>query len=351
MRWRGENLLPISIARGLEGGAGLSRRRALPLLLAGAGAAVGVAACQPARLVRRDPSRRLVLRINVYGSAAYAPLLQLRERRMLEEALPGLAVEWKPIPDAEAVNEALGDGGLELGVGPPTAFLLAREAGLPVRLVCGVSALPCAVVGRAGLRSLGELRSGDRIAVPNETSLEAAVLQLAALRELGDSRALDGNVLERSHAEALPAMKLGKDFATHVVVTPFLELELEGDGPERLVDSRDLFGGLPTTALVYGLPSLRQRAAPLLEAFTGALAEAARLVLADPVGTARLLSESEELRAPPERIGGILARSGWQPGPRLTGVVRIAELWQRTDRLRRTPTTWTQLAFEGVQGD
>jgi NitT/TauT family transport system substrate-binding protein len=332
-------------------GAKVTRRRALALLLAGSGAALGLAACQPARLVRRDPSRRLVLRINLYGSAAFAPLVLMRERRLLEEAVPGLSVEWKEIPSAREVNEALRDGGLDLGVGPPTAFLLAREAGLPVRLLCGVAALPCAVVGRAGLRSLAGLRQGDRIAIPEQTGLEAAVLQLAALRELGDPRALDGSVLERSHVEALPALKLGKDFAAHVAVTPFLELELEGTGPERLVDSRDLFGALPTTALVYGLPSLRDRAGPLLAAFTGALTDAGRLALADSVGTARLLAEGDDLRAPPERIGGILARSGWQPGPRLSGVVRIAELWQRTDRLRYTPADWAELAFPGVQGD
>jgi len=346
-------LLPLSIAmgRGVGGGALLSRRRALWLLAASTATGFGLAACQPARLVRRDPSRRLVLRINLYGSAAYAPLLVMRERRMLEEALPGLAVEWKAIPSADDVNEAVRAGGLDLGVGPPTAFLLAREAGLPVRLLCGVSALPCAVVGRAGLRSLGGLKKSDKVAVPDQSSLEAAVLQLAALRELGDPAALDGNLLERAHVEALPALTLGKDVAAHVAVTPFLELELEGTGPERLVDSRDLFGGLPTAALVFGLPSLRERAAPLLAAFTETLAEAARRTTADPLATARLLSEADDLRAPPERIGEILARSGWQPGPKLTGVVRIAELWWRTDRLRQPPATWAELAFDGVPGE
>ena len=62
----------------------MERRRALALLLAGTGAACGLAACQPARFVRRDPSRRLVLRINLHGSAPYAPLLLMRERRLLE---------------------------------------------------------------------------------------------------------------------------------------------------------------------------------------------------------------------------------------------------------------------------
>jgi NitT/TauT family transport system substrate-binding protein len=240
----------------------VTRRRALALVLAVSGSAVGLAACQPARLVRRDPARRLVVRINLFGTAAYAPLHQLRERQMLEAALPGLTVEWKTIPAAEDVHDALRTGGLDLGVGPPTAFFLARDAGLPVRLLTGIAALPCAVVGRAGLRSLGAIRKGDRIAIPDRDGLEAVMLQLAALRELGDARALAGNVVERTHADALAAVKLGKDLAAHVAVTPFLELDLDGGGTERLVDSRDLFGSLPTAALVYGLTSLRERAAP-----------------------------------------------------------------------------------------
>ncbi|MCC7371364.1 MAG: ABC transporter substrate-binding protein [Chloroflexi bacterium] len=322
----------------------------MPLLLGGAAGLAALTACQPARLVRRDPSRRLVLRMNIYGTAPYAPLLQMRERRLLEDAIPGMWVEWKVIPPAEAVNEALRDGGIDIACGPPTAFYLAREADLPVRVLGGVSAVPCAVVGRPGLRSLGSIKPRDRIAVPEESSLETAVLQLAALRELGDARALDGNLVYRPHSEALPALKQGKEFAAHVGVTPFLELELEGTGPERLVDGRDLFGGLPSTAIVYALPALRERAGPLVDAFTEMLTEGARLAAADPVGAARLLSETEDLRIAPERLGALLERSGWQPGARPRGITRIAELWQLTGRLRQTPTSWSELAFDGVVG-
>jgi NitT/TauT family transport system substrate-binding protein len=348
---RDSHYLLSSDVRSASRGATLTRRRALPLLLAGGATVSGLVACQPARLVRRDTSRRLVLRINQYGSAAYAPLLLMRERRLLEEALPGLSVEWKIIPSALAVNQALVEGGLEIAAGPSTAFLLAREAGVPVRIAGAVSALPCAVVGRAGLRSLRALRPEDRVAVPDEVSLEAAVLHLAALRELGDARALDANMVTRPGSEVVAAGNAGKELAAHVAVSPFLEVALEGTSSERLVDSRELFGGLPTAALVYALPALREQALPLLETFTQVLAEASLLAAADPPGTARLLSEPEELRISPERLGDILAQSGWQLGGAVVGVTRITDLWRHTGRLKRTPAAWSELAFAGVQGN
>ena len=273
------------------------------MLLGGTAGLVGLTACQPARLMRRDPSRRLVLRVNLFGTAPYAPLIQMREHRLLEDAIPGMWVEWKVLPSVESVNEALRDGGIDIATGSPTALLAAREGGLLARVIGGISAAPCAVVGRPGLKSLGAIKRADRIVVPEENSFEASILQLAALRELGDARALDQNLTYRPHVEALPSLKQGKEFAAHVAVTPFLELELEGSGPERLIDSRELFGGLPTTALAYALPSLKDRAAPLIEAFTDALTEGARLAMADPVGTARMLSETEDLRIAPDRLG------------------------------------------------
>lgn len=329
----------------------LTRRRALPLLVAGASATAGLAACQPAKLIRRDTSRRLVLRINLYGSAAYASLMLMRDRALLEKAVPSLTVEWKIIPQAETIHEALENGGLDLAIGPPTAFLLAREAGLPVRLVAALAALPCAILAKPRLRTLAGLRPTEKVAVPEQTSFELAVLELAALRDLGDARALRNRVVVQSHAEALVAMKQDGEVSAHVAVSPFVELELQGPGPVKLLDARELFSKPPTTSLVYAMTALRERAGPLLAAFTETLAQASKQTRSDPLGTARLLSEVDELHASPQQIGEILARSGWELGAQISGVSRIAELWRRTDRLHEPALAWSDLAFPGVQGD
>ena len=292
-----------------------------------------------------------MLRVNYFGNASYAALLHMRDRGMLEKAVPGLTVEWKAIPDADAINDALADGGLDVAAGPPTFFLAAREADVPARIVAGLSTQPCTIVGRVGLHALTGLRSGELIGVPDEKSYEAVVLELAALRELGDPLAFQSRIVRKPHAEALVSMQAGRDISAHVSTTPYREVELQNPELVRLVDDRDLFDEPATGSLVYALTALRERNRPLLEVFVEVLTRAAKESAADPADTARLIGETEELKLSRDRVGSILAASGWLPQTRPAGVTRIAELWRQTDRLRQTPTAWSELAFPGVEGN
>jgi len=291
------------------------------------------------------------LRINVFGNASYATLLRMRDRSLLEKAVPGLSVEWKSIPDVDTINDALVNGGLDIATGPPTSYLTARENGVPARIVAGLSTQPCTIVGRVGLHALAGLRGGERIAVPDEKSYEAVVLELAALRELGDPLACESRVTRKPHAEALVSMQTGRDISAHVSTTPYREVELQDSELVRLVDDRELFDEPATGSLVYALTALRERNRPLLGIFVEVLTQAATEVAADPTDTARLIGETEELKLSRDRVGSILAASGWQPQTRPSGVTRIAELWRQTDRLRQTPTSWSELAFPGVEGN
>jgi len=329
----------------------VTRRGALTRLAGACAGLLGLVACQPARLIRRDTTRGLVLRVNVFGSAAYAGLLRMRDRNMLEKAVPGLSVEWKPIPELDAINDALTNGGLDVAAGPPTAFLMAREAGVPARLLAGLSNQPSSLVGRVGLHALSGLRPGERIAVPDETGYEAAVLELAALREFGDALALQSRMVRISHADALVALRVGREVSAHVAPTPYREVELENPELSRLADDRDLFDTSATAALVYALPSLRERNGPLLSTFVDVLGQATEQVVADPVEAVRPIGEPDELKLSRERVAAILTAAGWRPTTRMSGVTRIAELWRQTGRLRQTPVSWRELAFDGVDGD
>ena len=271
---------------------------------------------------------------------------------MLEEALPGLSVEWKPIPSAEEVNEAVRDGGLDLGVGPPTgvpAGARGRAAG-PAAL----RRLGAAVRGRraGGLRSLGgaqEVGPGRRPGLVEPRSGGAPARGPAGA---GRSGALDGQHRwsGRTSRRCRPSSSAKTSRPTSRSRRSW---SWSWRGPARSAWSTvaTCSAGCRrrrwSTACRRSASARRRSSPPSPRRWP-------RLRVwrsADPVGTARLLTEAEELRAPPERIGEILARSGWQLGPRLAAWSRIAELWRRTDRLRQAPASWAELAFDGVQGE
>ena len=128
--------------------------------------------------------------------------------------------------------------------------------------------------------------------MPDDDDFEAAVLELAALRQLGDARALQARVIRKPHAEAAAALRLGRDISAHVSATPYRDVEFAAGGLERLVEDRDLFEEPPTASLVYALPSVRERNPTLLTTFVDVLGAGGGAGGGRPRGKpARLLGE------------------------------------------------------------
>ena len=311
-----------------------------------AAACLLIAGCQPARQIGRDPLRAQSLRINVQGGAGFAPLMLMQRRRLLEQRVPGLSIEWKVIPTQQGVDEALASGGLDIAAGSIVSFLQTRERGIPARLMAGVAELPLGIVANRPARSLGELPPGDRIAVPFVGSQEHIMLRMAALRDLGDWQALDRRVDPRPHAEALTALLAGRDVAAHVAVTPYLDRGLESPRVYRLVEGAELAGGPSSTVVAYATAGQRERQSALFAIFVDVLREATDLAVRDPNETARLVAETDAPLLSPDAVARYLARPGVHFSTDVRGLRRLVTFMQSTGQLRHAPTNPSELAFD-----
>jgi NitT/TauT family transport system substrate-binding protein len=308
-----------------------------------------VAACQPATAIDREPAGGQTLRINVQAGIGYAPLVVMQTRRLLERRVPGVAVEWKAIPTAEAIHEALLSGGLDVATGSPTAFLVARDRGAPVRVLAGLAEVPMGLVtSRTDARSVRDLGPGDRVAVPALGDLEHAVLRMAALRELGDWRALDPLVVEKPHAEAAAALVARREISAHVAVSPFLEEELATPGLRRLVRAADLPGSPLTAVVAYTTPALRDHQPRLFEVFVDVLREASGIVARERSAVARLLTERDGFGLAPSALERSFERSGLVYTTQVRGLSRLATLLELTGQIRSSTRDAGDLAFDGV---
>jgi len=313
------------------------------------GALLASAACQPARYATREPPRGLALRINLLMYAPYAPLIVMQERALLQDRVPKLNVEWKLIPSADAVHDALRTGGLDVAIGSATTFLLLRDGGVPVRALAAVSELPIGVISnRPEVRRLQDLRPPDRIAVPGVGSHEASILRMAALREIGDPRALDGLLVGRSPGAGLSDLRTRQLVGAQAAISPFLDVGLETTGFRRLDDP--VASPALTTILAYAMPDLYERRRPLYDAFIDALPEASTLAKALPGGLARLLNETEELDLSSPTLAGYLARPAVSYGTRLRGLSDLGRFLTLTGQLRSPAEPFDALAFPDVFG-
>ena len=287
--------------------------------------------------------------MNLLSYAPYAPLLVMKERGLVQQRVPRLSAEWKVIPRTETVHEALLTGGLDIAIGTATTFLLFRASGAPVSALAAISELPVGVVSnRPEARSLRDLRASDRIAVPDADSHEATMLRMAALRELGDPRALDGLLVGMAAGEGFAALRTRRELTAQAAMTPYLDLAQDTTGLRRLDDPT----ALPptTTLLAYTLQDLRERRRPIFDAFVDALTEAAALVADAPEGLAKLLSERDELDLSPPTLLAYLRRPGVAYGTRPRGLTGLAELLSLTGQLPGRPPPWSELTFEPMPG-
>ena len=291
----------------------------------------------------------MALRVNLLSYAPYAPVLVMKERRLVEQRVPRLSVEWKVIPRTETVHEALLTGGLDVAIGSATTFMVFRASGAPVRALAAVSELPIGVVGnRPEARTLRDLRASDRVAVPDADSHEATMLRMAALRELGDPRALDGLLVGVSAGEGLAALRSRQGVTAQALMTPYLDVAQDTTGLRRLDDP----AGLPatTTQLAYTLPDLRERRRPLFDAFVDALNEAATLVTSEPDALAALVNETDELDLSTPTLAAYVRRPGVRFGTRFRGVADLAGFLTLTGQVHDPPPTWGELTFEPAAG-
>ena len=307
--------------------------------------------CQPAKLVQREPYRGQVLRINLQRELGYAPLLLMQRHRRVEQRVPGAVVEWKSIQTSEAVAEALSTGTLDIGVGSIASFLLARERGLPVRILAGISELPLGLTtNRLDARTLHDLGPRDRIAVPMLGGQEHTVLRMAALRELGDWRALDPLVVQRAHPDAFGALMNRRALTAHVAVSPYLERELESPDVRRLLDGVAVMGGPAMSVVAFTTPTVRARQSALIGVFLDALRESSEAAVGDVVQATDLLANLDGAGLTTADLRRYLDRPGLTFSMEVRGLSRLATFMRYTGQLTSVQATWDDLAFADATG-
>ncbi len=304
--------------------------------LASAAAAASFAAFDAARA--QAPGK---LVIATQPGLGYAPMVVVKQKRWLEEAVPGLQVEWKVISSSVAIREAMLAGEVQIGCGSVAPFLIGRDRGFRTRLIAALNTVDLwLLTNDPRVQSVRDFRPGDKVAVVAPDTNQAFVLRRAAQQAFGDPKALDLAMLSMPHPDALQSV-LTNQVAGYVGAPPFQEAAA-ARGVRRLLSSTDLFGPL-TFNVCFAREQLERQNAPALRALQAAVQRAIGLLTEQPAEAATLLALDA---GQPEAE---LARQLAQPETRFTtepaGVDALGAFMHKTGFLRAPAGKLDELLF------
>lgn len=269
-----------------------------------------------------------------YG-LAYAPLQVMREKGYLEEALGDeRTIEWVKLANTAAIREAMLSGGLDIGfVGIPP-FLIGADTGMPWRIMAGLSESPLGLVVKdEAVRDLADLAGGGKIALPQPGSIQHILLAMAAKKELGDAKALDGQLVSMKHPDGMQALAGSTEVAAHYTAPPYLFQELETPGHRLIATGEEAMGGPFTFIVAVCLPAFREDEAAC-SAFMEALERSIAFMKSHPEETAALLAESYGLTE--EAAENYLYERGIAYGTGVRGVQAFADFMHEEGYLKNS---------------
>jgi NitT/TauT family transport system substrate-binding protein len=299
-----------------------------------------------ARVPAQGPPSKIT--IAYQPGLGYAPLILMKQQRVIERRYPGTQVEWKVLASGTPITNGIISGDIQIGAVGTGPFLVGWARGLEWKVIAPLNLGDLWLMARdPNIRTIGDLR-GKRIATPTNTSIQAVMLRKMAEVRLGNPKALDTGLLAMDHPDGMQALLSGQIDA-HFTSPPF-QFQEKVRGAHVVGRSYNYFGAHSFLVTVMTEKFYNEHRA-FGRFFYNQVAAMHTLIKKNPDRVARILQQD---------AGGIPTNrqfKQWLVNPALTwtvrplGLMRTAAFMSRTGQLGGTqlPAGWKDLVFPPVQ--
>ncbi|HEV8438244.1 MAG TPA: ABC transporter substrate-binding protein [Methylomirabilota bacterium] len=289
------------------------------------------------------------LRIVKQPGLAYLQLIVMREQKLLDKRLPGVEIEWRQLTSGPVIRDAMIAGQMDIGSGGLGPFIQAIDKGLDWKTLGALNEMPLYLnCARGDIKSLKDLKPGDRIAMPAIGSIQHVVLQMQAEKELGNPKALNQQVVAMSHPDGTAAILSKREITCHLSSAPFQYEQLRDAGIHKVFDSYQAVGGPHTFNLTWASEKWIKSNPRLAQAFMDAMKEATSFIASKPAEAAQLYVASEKSKSTPEQILEIMKQEGIKYTMTPSGLVKFATFMQKIGMIKTVPASWREYAVEAL---
>jgi NitT/TauT family transport system substrate-binding protein len=297
------------------------------------------------------------VKIGVGYGLAFLPVYICEDLKLVEKYAKALhlnaRVSYERFASAEAVQDAIASGTVDIGPFGAAPLLMAwdraenaKDARGQILAVSGLTTLPLALLSNeANVRSIGDLRPSDRIAVPTLSSPQMFFLQMQSEKTFGQYDRLRRQIVETAPPQALSDLIESKDQITADFASPpFTQLALKDTSVHQILGSEQVIGG-KASFLILGARRAYIEAHPKIpQIIDEAMDEAARMIHDDPQHAARIYLTHEPSKAlDAGDIKAVLEVNKDEFGSAIEGIQKFANFMASHGELKTPPQSWKDI--------
>ncbi|MBR1221313.1 ABC transporter substrate-binding protein [Bradyrhizobium sp. U87765 SZCCT0131] len=293
------------------------------------------------------------VKIGIGFGIGFLPMFIMRDLNLVEKhaRAAGLDVktEYQRISGSAAMQDAVLSGSVDMGAYGVAAMLFAwdKAKGTPQQIfgIAGVNSSPLVLVtNKPDVKTLAELATTDKIAMPALVSPQMYALQMLSEKTFGAGQQdkLKPQVVALPHPESLNAMLSGgTEVKAYFASPPFTQIAIDSGKAHAIASTEDAFGGR-SSFLVLGATRRYLDANPkMADVMIGAIAEASDLIRNDPAMAASIYLKSEPSKLLDEaRVAAILKANPDDFGVAVYGVKQTADFMVRLKLIKTVPASF-----------
>ena len=278
----------------------------------------------------------------------YAPLIIIKNERLIEKRYPGTKVEWKVLASGAAITDGVIKGDIHVGAGGVGPLIVGWARGVNWKFLTPMNDGDLWLMAKdPNIKTIEDLK-GKRIAMPSPTSIQAMVLRKMAEVKLGNARALDPGIISMDHPDAMQALLSGQIDA-HLTSPPF-QFQEKVRGAHVVGKSYNYFGahtflGVAVTQKFY------EEHTDFAQALVTDLKAAIKIINTNPIRAAKILQDdaggSPTWRQFKQWIGNPALSYTTRP----RGLMRFATFMHRIGIVNKKPDSWKDLVFPTVHNE
>ena len=276
----------------------------------------------------------------------YAPLMIIKQQRLLEKAYPGLKVEWKQLASGTPITDGIIKGDIQIGAMGTGPMLVGWARGINWKVIAPLDEADLWLMAKnPAIRTIADLR-GKRIATPTATSIQAVALRKMAQAKLGNPRALDSSLISMDHPDGMQALLSGQIDA-HFTSPPYQWQEL-GRGARVVGKSYGYFGA-HTFLVTVMTQKYYDEYRPFANRFYRLVKQSIDLINKKPKTAAAILAREDATEATAAQFQRwIMRKKSLTYTTRPRGLMRTAGFMNRIGLLGKVPGSWRELVFPPV---